>query len=162
MGAIDSFCGDGILGEYLDYFILTVPLLLLITRYVASSLLYALTALFYSFVLAAYVWFVIVGRAYSTAYAFVLIAAFSLLVIRMIVGIIPRLRSICRHRQLVVADFVETPSGPVPIPRSTTQIVVRGNGYTAVGNKLVDGVKTITSSGHVLSKRTTATAYKLQ
>nr|ACE82272.1 unglycosylated membrane protein M [Equine arteritis virus]ADG39429.1 unglycosylated membrane protein M [Cloning vector pEAVrVBS/HK116 S] len=162
MGAIDSFCGDGILGEYLDYFILSVPLLLLLTRYVASGLVYVLTALFYSFVLAAYIWFVIVGRAFSTAYAFVLLAAFLLLVTRMIVGMMPRLRSIFNHRQLVVADFVDTPSGPVPIPRSTTQVVVRGNGYTAVGNKLVDGVKTITSAGRLFSKRTAATAYKLQ
>nr|QBK17544.1 membrane protein [Equine arteritis virus] len=162
MGAIDSFCGDGTLGEYLDYFILSVPLLLLITRYVASGLVYVITALFYSMVLAAYIWFVIVGRAYSTAYAFVLLAAFLLLVIRMIVGVMPRLRSIFNHRHLVVADFVDTPSGPVPIPRSTTQVVVRGNGYTAVGNRLVDGVKTITSAGRLLSKRTAATAYKLQ
>nr|AFM56439.1 M membrane protein [Equine arteritis virus] len=162
MGAIDSFCGDGTLGEYLDYFILSVPLLLLLTRYVASGLVYVLTALFYSFVLAAYIWFVIVGRAFSVAYAFVLLAAFLLLVMRIIMGMMPRLRSIFNHRQLVVADFVDTPSGPVPIPRSTTQVVVRGNGYTAVGNKLVDGVKTITSAGRLFSNGTAATAYKLQ
>ncbi|NON23497.1 hypothetical protein G9Q07_29990, partial [Klebsiella pneumoniae] len=35
--------------------------------------------------------------------------------------------------------------------------MVRGNGYTAVGNKLVDGVKTITSAGRPFSKRTSAT-----